>query len=78
MRTTVTLHEDVARAVERMRRRRGSGVSEVVNELIRSGLAAQANASREPFRQRTSAMSPRLDVTNVSEVLDVIDGPTAG
>lgn len=77
MRTTITLHDDVARVVERIRRERASGVSEVVNDLIRRGLAAQGSAAREPFHQRTSAMRPRLDVTNVGEVLDVIDGPSA-
>lgn len=56
MRTTITFHEDVARAVERVRRERGVGVSEVVNDLVRRGLAAEENRSREPFRQRTSAM----------------------
>jgi metal-responsive CopG/Arc/MetJ family transcriptional regulator len=76
MRTTVTLQEDVARAVERLRRERGSGVSEVVNDLIRRGLA-QPRTPPSRFRQRTSEMHARLDVTNVGEVLDNIDGPAA-
>ena len=76
MRTTVTLQDDVARAVERRRRERGSGVSEVVNDLIRRGLA-QPEAPPTPFRQRTSEMHARLDVTNMGEVLDSIEGPEA-
>src|SRR3954447_3348982 len=40
MRTTVTLANDVAAAVERLRRERSIGVSEAVNELVRNGLAA--------------------------------------
>jgi hypothetical protein len=76
MRTTVTLQQDVARVVEQLRRERGSGVSEVVNDLIRRGLA-QPQAPAAPFRQRASEMHARLDVTNVGEVLDSIDGPEA-
>lgn len=76
MRTTVTLQEDVARAVERLRRERGSGVSEIVNDLIRRGLA-QPQTAAAPFRQRSSEMHARLDVTNVGEVLDSIEGPEA-
>lgn len=75
MRTTVTLHSDVAPAVERLRRERGVGVSEAVNHLVRRGLAVQGQRPREPFRQRTSPMRARMDVTNVAEVLDTVDGP---
>ncbi|MGH9181117.1 MAG: ribbon-helix-helix protein, CopG family, partial [Acidimicrobiales bacterium] len=38
MRTTVEFDTDTARAVEELRRDRGVGVSEAVNELIRRGL----------------------------------------
>ncbi len=41
MRTTVTLADDVVAAVERVRRERGVGVSDAVNDLVRAGLAAQ-------------------------------------
>lgn len=75
MRTTVTFHEDVAQAVERLRRERGVGVSEAVNDLVRRGLAADAHRSREPFRQRTSPMRARMDISDIGEVLDTVDGP---
>jgi hypothetical protein len=38
MRTTLTLADDVAAAVEALRRERSSGISEAVNELCRAGL----------------------------------------
>ena len=72
MRTTVTLDDDVAAAVARLRRDRDIGVSEALNELARRGLATREPRAR-PFRQRTAKLALRLDVTNVAEVLEVLD-----
>lgn len=72
MRTTVTLAEDVAAAVARKRREQGIGVSEAVNQLIRSGLR---RPPRRSFRQRTARLGLRIDVTNVADALEVLDGP---
>lgn len=73
MRTTITLAEDVAAAVEQVRRRRGSGISEVVNDLLRRGLARDEPAT--PFRQRASDMGvPRVDLDDVAGLLDALDG----
>lgn len=75
MRTTVNLADDVAAAVKRLRRERGIGVSEAVNELIR---AALRNApARGRFKQRTSKLGLRIDVTNVAEAIDLLEGPDA-
>lgn len=74
MRTTVTLAQDVAAAVERLRRERGMGVSEAVNELIRAGL--RAKPPERSFRQKTFKSRPRIDVTNVAEALEIIEGPS--
>jgi len=46
-------------------------VSAAVNELARAGLVSKP--SRTPFRQRTSRLSLRLDVTNVAEALEQLD-----
>ncbi len=75
MRTTITLDRDVALAVRRLRRERGLGVSEAVNELIRLGLRAKAPRSR--FRQQTHPLGLRIDVQNVAEALEHLDGPAA-
>lgn len=72
MRTTITLHKDVAAAVARLQRERGIGVSAAVNELVRRGLA-----HKEPgpdFVQETSPVGLRFDVTNVAEALDALEG----
>lgn len=71
MRTTVILSEDVAAAVEHLRRQRGIGVSAAVNELARAGMARQPEA--QPFHQRSTALGLRIDVSNIDEVLDVLN-----
>lgn len=73
MRTTVTLDEDVAAAVAQLRRERGLGVSAALNELARRGLVGRP--TRRPFRQATSSGRALIDVTNVAEALELLDGP---
>jgi SOS response regulatory protein OraA/RecX len=75
MRTTITFDDDVAAVVIQEQRRNGAGVSAVVNELIRKGLVGSKPA--QPFVQATSDMQGRIDVTNVAEALEVLDGPGA-
>jgi Arc/MetJ family transcription regulator len=75
MRTTVNLDDDVAAAVERLRRDRSIGLSEAVNELIRAGLTVRR--PRRPFRQRAEDIGFRVDVSNIAEALEVLEGPAA-
>ncbi|MBK6762845.1 MAG: ribbon-helix-helix protein, CopG family [Micrococcales bacterium] len=71
MRTTVTLSDDVAAEVERLRHERGIGLSAAVNELARAGMARRPVA--RPFRQRSMPLGLRIDVSNVAEVLEILD-----
>ena len=73
MRTTVTFEDDVAAELERVRRERDIGVSEAVNELIRAGLAIRP--ARTQYRQQARKIGIRLDVANVAESLDLLEGP---
>jgi Arc/MetJ family transcription regulator len=75
MRTTVSLDDDVAAAVDELRRARHVGLSEAVNELIRQGLRTPRR--RATFRPRSADLGLRVDVSNVAETLDLLDGPTA-
>ena len=77
MRTTVRLDDDVAAAVEQARRRRGSGLSNVINDLIRAGLS-QRRSRQATFRQRSATIGIRVDVSDTAEVLEQLDGPLAG
>jgi len=74
MRTTVSLDDDVVAAVERLRRERGIGFSEAVNLLARAGLTVKR--ARAPFKQRSARLSLKVDVTNVAEAIEQLDGPT--
>ena len=71
MRTTITLDDDVAAAVEDVRSQRGIGVSEAVNELIRVGLAHPP--ARKRYEHKGFHMGIKVDVSNIGEVLDLLD-----
>jgi hypothetical protein len=73
MRTTITLADDVAAAVERVRRERGVGLSDAVNDLVRSGLTAHRSAER--FRQKTHDFGDGVDVSNIGDLIETLDGP---
>lgn len=73
MRTTVTLDNDVARAVEELRRTEGLATSAAVNALARRGLSAPAASSAE-FVQRSSPMGiPRIGLDDVGAALEFLD-----
>ncbi|MGH9100610.1 MAG: CopG family ribbon-helix-helix protein [Acidimicrobiales bacterium] len=73
MRTTVSLDDDVAAAVDQVRRERSIGVSEAINELVRNGLVARPAPA--PFFQRSARLELRIDVANVAEALEISEGP---
>lgn len=76
MRTTITFEPDVAAAVEAARHERRVGISAAVNHLIRQGLS-QPDRERKTFVQQTSPLGLRIDVANVAEALETLDGPAA-
>jgi hypothetical protein len=75
MRTTITFSDDVAAGVEKLRRERGLGLSEAVNDLVRAGLVAERPA--RPFRQKTHDLGAGIDFSNIGEAIETLDGPTA-
>lgn len=75
MRTTITLADDVAAAVERLRRERSIGLSEAVNDLVRAGLTGQRAAS--PFRQKAHDLGRGIDFSNIADAMETLDGPAA-
>jgi Ribbon-helix-helix protein, copG family len=72
MRTTVDLDADTAAAVEHLRREEKLGLSEAVNQLIRRGL--RPRAPRPPYVPRTHALGLRIDVSNVADALEALEG----
>lgn len=75
MRTTIELEPDTAEAVQALRREKGRGVSEAVNELIRQGMLAEPN--RKPFVARSQRLGIQIDVSNVTDAIDLLEGPDA-
>ena len=76
MRTTLSLDDDVMAAVQQLRRELGLGLSEAVNALVRSGLAQREATPPRPYQHRTAPIGIRVDVTDVAEVLDLLDDET--
>jgi len=75
MRTTITFDADVSAAIEQLRQRSNLGVSETVNQLIRQGL--RTPVERQSFVQRTQSLGLRVDVRNVAEALELLEGPAS-
>jgi Ribbon-helix-helix protein, copG family len=75
MRTTVEFDPDTARAVQELRREKGRGVSEAVNELIRRGMLAEPRP--QPFVARSQKLGIKVDVSNITDALDLLEGPDA-
>jgi hypothetical protein len=75
MRTTVTLADDVAAAVERLRKERGLGLSEALNELARAGLSQRGK--RTTFSQQSHSLGLKIDVTDVADALELLEGDAA-
>jgi predicted ATPase len=74
MRTTVKLDNDVARAVEDLRREEGLGVSAALNTLARRGLATQSE-KRSRFVQTVSPMGEsRIPLDDIGAALEVLEG----
>jgi metal-responsive CopG/Arc/MetJ family transcriptional regulator len=71
VRTTINLDDDVAREVDRLRRERGLGLSQAVNELARAGFHAEQVAY--VYEHPTRAMGALVDVANVADVLELLD-----
>ena len=80
MRTTLSLDDDVAAWIERLRGERDVSLKAVVNEALRYGLdRMERQPVRSSQRQITRPVSmgrclvPSLD--NITEVLNIAEGP---
>lgn len=77
MRTTLTLNDDVATAIERMPRTREASFKDIVNEALRRGLKEMAAGPkpRDPFRTQPVSLGRALvSIDNVSEALAIAEG----
>lgn len=77
MRTTLTLDEDVAVQLERLRKARDTTLKDVVNDALRRGLRDMAAppVPRKPFRIRVFDGGEQLiDIDNVWEAVAAAEG----
>ena len=80
MRTTLTLDDDVAAELERLRRARGGRLKSIINDVLRRGLKDMRVRPKRhvPFQTKVVALGQvRLaSIDNIAEALAVADGET--
>jgi hypothetical protein len=78
MRTTLTLDEDVAALLGRIRRTRKAGLKQIVNEALRQGLRQMTAppAPRPQYRTQPASLGRCLigSLDDVSEALAIAEG----
>jgi hypothetical protein len=78
MRTTLTIDDDVAALLQRLRGERDVGLKDLINEALRRGLHDMASPAKERAMFRTRSVDlgrPRLaNIDNIAEVLAVAEG----
>jgi hypothetical protein len=77
MRTTLTLDDDVAIRLERLRRQHNASLKDIVNDALRQGLdnIEAPTQPRKPFRMKTYDGGKLLiPIDNVAEALAIAEG----
>ena len=78
MRTTLTIDEDVAALLERVRKSKKASLRSVVNDALRQGLKEMARPPRrgKPYATRSAELGRCLlgNLDDISEALDIAEG----
>jgi Ribbon-helix-helix protein, copG family len=78
MRTTLTLDDDVAAALERLRKSRNASLKDLINDALRRGLRDMSKRTnrRERFRTRSVALGQLrvVGLDNIGEALAIAEG----
>ena len=78
MRTTITIDDDVAVELSRIRSQRGESFKSVINDTLRAGLAhaAASGRPRQPYRTRPVSLGRcKLDsINDIARVLAIAEG----
>jgi len=79
MRTTLTLDEDVAAKLQSEARRSGRSFRDIVNDMLRRGLASRRSAPPgERFRvsaRDLGELRPGLCLDSAADLLEQVEGP---
>ena len=74
----MTLEDDVAAALERLRRSRNASLKDLINETLRRGLKDMSNRTKRRERLRTRSVAlGRLRIAsldNIGEALTIAEG----
>ena len=74
MRTTLTLDEQIAKALKNAVHRTGKSFKQVVNETLRAGLAADSAPARvRPYRLKTVALGGIIGGVSLEKALQLAD-----
>jgi hypothetical protein len=76
MRTTVTIEDDLAIAIEELRKREGLSFKNALNQLIRLGVQAKsAPPKTKPYRTPTRALGlkPGIDPTRLNTLVEELE-----
>jgi hypothetical protein len=79
MRTTLTIDDDVAAQLERLRKGQDASLKDLINEALRRGLREMSGPprKRKPFRTQSFKMGKALiNIDNVAEALAYLEGET--
>ena len=81
MRTTLTIDDDLAESIERLRQERQTGFRQVVNDLLRNGLLAeQMRPVPRPYSCPTfrSGLRPGIDPARLNQLVDELEVESFG
>ena len=76
MRTTLTLDDDVAARINRLRETRSIGLKDAINQALRAGLVSLENPAKAKFSAPITVFDCGacvLDITSTSEALGLIE-----
>lgn len=76
MRTTLTLEPDLAKKLKDLAHRRGMSFKQVLNEIVRRGLAAQAQTARgAPYKvaPHHGGFRPGIDRDKLNQLVDQLE-----
>lgn len=78
MRTTLTLDDDVMIAIKRLQKKRpGDSFKTIVNQVMKSGLAAEGELVKVPFKVepgRDAKPKPGINYDRISELISIAEG----
>jgi hypothetical protein len=75
MRTTLTIDDDVAATLERLRKARDTRLKDLINEALRRGLNEMDKPPKRRKAFRTLDLGrPLIDVSNVAEAIAIAEG----